>query len=229
MHLQDAKLVFVDVETTGLSPAMGDRIVEVGLVACEPGGKPRQASQLVNPDRPIPPDARRVHGIGDADVAAAPCFEAIARTMGELFHGAWLVGHNIRFDVGFLAMEFALSGFRVEPAGCLDTCQLAATAWELPNYQLDTIAAKLRIQRTASHRALDDALATKEIFDRLVQELGQATKLTIAICDGSMHFRERPSLVISSGPSSMRPTMASTAFLNDLTSPIISLNNDSPE
>jgi len=63
---------------------------------------------------------------------------------------------------------------------CLDTCQLAAAAWEEPNYQLDTIAAKPHIQRTASHRVLDDALATKAIFDWLVQKLGQSSMLAIA-------------------------------------------------
>ncbi len=180
MQLKDAMLVFVDVETTGLSPAMGDRIIELGLITRIPGQKPRHASQLINPERPIPADARRVHGIMDADVAAAPRFEAVAKPVGELFQGAWLVGHNIRFDAGFLAMEFALSGCRVKPAGCLDTCQLAAAAWELPDYRLDTITSQLGIERTAKHRALDDAMATRKVFNLIVDELGEAAGLTIA-------------------------------------------------
>ncbi|MCA9249784.1 MAG: WYL domain-containing protein [Phycisphaerales bacterium] len=185
MQLKDAKLVFVDVETTGLSPAMGDRIVEMGLVVCEPGQRPRQASQFINPDRPIPGDARSVHGITDADVANAPRFEAVAQTVGGLFGNAWLVGHNIRFDIGFLSMEFAIAGFRVEPAGCLDTCQLAAATWELPDYKLDTITSELGIMHPAKHRALDDAVATREVFKMLVGELGEAG-LTVADLQ-SMH------------------------------------------
>ena len=89
MQLKDAKLVFVDVETTGLSPAMGDRIVEMGLVVCEPGQRPRQASQFINPDRPIPGDARSVHGITDADVANAPRFEAVAQTVAREVEAAY--------------------------------------------------------------------------------------------------------------------------------------------
>jgi DNA polymerase III epsilon subunit family exonuclease len=180
MRVQDAKLVFIDVETTGLSPAMGDRIIEVGVVACAPGERPRQASQLVNPDRAIPLESRRVHGIGDEDVSEAPAFSAVARTLGELIAGSWLIGHNVRFDVGFLAMEMALAGYQVDPAGCLDTCQLAAAAFELPDYRLDTLTAALGIQRKAKHRALDDALATQAVFDFTVKEIGDASDLTIA-------------------------------------------------
>jgi DNA polymerase III epsilon subunit-like protein len=67
-------------------------------------------------------------------------------------------------------MEMALAGYRVEPAGCLDTCQLAAAAFELPDYRLDTLTAALGIQRKAKHRALDDALATQTVFDLTVEE-----------------------------------------------------------
>jgi DNA polymerase III epsilon subunit family exonuclease len=189
MQLKDAKLVFVDVETTGLSPAMGDRIIELGLITCKPRQEPRHASQLINPDRPIPADARRVHGIMDADVANVPRFEAVAKTVGKLFQGAWLVGHNIRFDVGFLAMEFALSGCRVEPAGCLDTCQLAAAAWELPDYRLDTITSKLGIARTTKHRALDDALATQKVFNMAVEVLCKTPNRTIADLQSAHRYR----------------------------------------
>ena len=185
MELKDAKLVFVDVETTGLSPAMGDRIVELGLVVCEPSRNARRATQLVNPDRPIPRDARNVHGITDADVAAAPRFQAVAKSVGKVFCDAWLVGHNIRFDVGFLSMELAIAGYRVEPAGCLDTCQLAAAAWDLPDYRLDTITSELDITHPTKHRALDDAVATRAVFKLLVDELGEAG-LTVADLQ-SMH------------------------------------------
>ncbi len=172
MKLADARLVFLDVETTGLSPAMGDRVIEIGLIACSPGRKPRQASQLINPGRPIPRNARRVHGIGDDDVASAPRFEAIADNVGSFLHGAWLVGHNLRFDVGFLAMEFALAGLRVEPAGCLDTCQLAPAAWDLADYKLGTLVAHLEINQATRHRALADALATQAVFARILDAMG---------------------------------------------------------
>ncbi|HNO80579.1 MAG TPA: exonuclease domain-containing protein [Phycisphaerae bacterium] len=162
----------------------------MGLVVCEPGQKTRQASQLINPDRPIPMDARSVHGITDADVATAPRFEAVAQTVGELFCNAWLVGHNIRFDVGFLSMELAIAGYRVEPAGCLDTCQLAAATWELPDYKLDTITSKMNIAHPAKHRALDDAVATQSVFELLVEEVGEAD-LTVADLQSMHRYQPR--------------------------------------
>lgn len=71
MDPAEAKLAILDVETTGLSPAMGDHIVEIDLVIYRGGQEIDRLSRLVNPDQPIPMDARRVHGISDRDVAIA--------------------------------------------------------------------------------------------------------------------------------------------------------------
>ncbi|MFQ5491906.1 MAG: exonuclease domain-containing protein [Phycisphaerae bacterium] len=172
MNLTDAKLVFLDLETTGLAPAMGDRIVEIGMVICRGNQEIRRIAQLVDPQQPIPANAQEVHGIRDEDVAGSPPFGRISRSVCRALSDAWLIGHNIRFDLGFLAMEIALAGRSVTPAGCLDTCQLAKALWELPNYQLDTVAAALDLQRGPVHRALGDAEASKAIFDEAVNELG---------------------------------------------------------
>jgi len=60
MNLADTKLVFIDLETTGLSPAMGDRVVETGLVVCQGTSRPKLARQLINPERPIPAEVHAV-------------------------------------------------------------------------------------------------------------------------------------------------------------------------
>ena len=172
MNLADAKLVFLDVETTGLSPAIGDRIIEVGLISCAGDREVARVSHLVNPERDIPLAARRVHGIRDQDVAACAPFGAIAGEVASALDGQWVVGHNIRFDAGFIAMELACAGVPARPAGCLDTRYLAAAVWDLPNYRLDTVAEHVGAGGAGSHRALADAERTRAVFHRVIAELG---------------------------------------------------------
>ena len=69
MDLSVAKPAFLDVETTGLFPAMGDRVGEIGIVVCRGDRKAKRVARLVNPGRPIPTNAQRVHGIQDQEVA----------------------------------------------------------------------------------------------------------------------------------------------------------------
>ncbi len=174
------RLAFLDVETTGLSPAMGDRIVEIGIVICQGEQETERLSRLVNPGRPIPWDAQHIHGISDQDVSQCPLFKEIAEEVESILIDSWIVGHNVRFDVGFMAMEMASAGRQVTPLGCLDTCQLAKAMWDLPNYQLQTVVASLRIPVERQHRALDDALLTRAVFNRVVDELGGWSSVSVA-------------------------------------------------
>ena len=135
--LDSTRIVFLDVETTGLSPAMGDRVVELGLIACRGTTEITRSSHLINPGRPIPCDAQRVHGISDHDVSECPPFKEIAEEVESTLVDSWIVGHNVRFDTGFIAMELQQAGCSVTPHGCLDTCQLASALWDFPNYKLE--------------------------------------------------------------------------------------------
>ncbi len=172
MTLNDAKLVFLDVETTGLSPAMGDRIVEIGMTVCRGAQELESLSRLVNPERPIPGDAQAIHGIRDEDVAECPTFGSAADEVCNALRNGWLVGHNIRFDAGFMAMEIATAGMVAQPLGCLDTCQLAGVIWDLPNYQLGTVVDYLGIDGQGRHRAFADARLSRAVFNHVVAELG---------------------------------------------------------
>jgi DNA polymerase III epsilon subunit family exonuclease len=180
MLVGKAKLAYLDVETTGLSPARGDRIVEIGVVACRGKQEVGRLSWLVNPDRPIPADAQRVHRICDGDVADCPEFRSLAQDVCAVLHDTWIVGHNVRFDAGFMAMEIASADHQVAPLGCLDTCQLAQAMWDLPNYRLETVVTSLRIPADRQHRALDDALQTRAVFDRVVEEAGGWSNVSMA-------------------------------------------------
>lgn len=176
--INKSNLVFLDVETTGLSPAVGDRIVEIALIACRGGRITARMSRLVNPGMPIPPEVQRIHGITDTHVANQPGFSEIASKVARLIDGAWLIGHCVRFDVGFLAMELALAGQKVRLAGCLDTCQLARAAWDMPDYRLDTLAEHLGLRSGPSHRAGSDAAVTRRVFERVVRQLGESVSIT---------------------------------------------------
>lgn len=99
-------LAIVDLETTGLRTDT-DRIVEISVLLIRPDGSRESKTRRVNPGVPIPPDATRVHGITDADVADAPRFAQIAASFGDFLGDADLAGYNLRdFDLPLLAREF---------------------------------------------------------------------------------------------------------------------------
>lgn len=102
----DRPVVFFDLETTGTDPS-ADRIVEISALRLHPDGSTEIRTRRLNPERPIPPEATAVHGIGDDDVRDEPAFRRIARSLLEFLEGADLAGFNVRrFDVPLLEREF---------------------------------------------------------------------------------------------------------------------------
>ena len=91
LPLSEAPLVALDVETTGLSPARGDRIIEIALVRRDPGEASEGWSVLVDPERPIPPEATRVHGIVDDAVEFTRRFVESGKPVGSICHGPQLL------------------------------------------------------------------------------------------------------------------------------------------
>lgn len=176
-RLAEVPLVIVDTETTGLSPAFGHRVVEVGAVRLEGWREVGRLNRLVNPGRPIDPGASRVNGISDDDVADAPPFADVAAPLRELMEGAVIVAHNARFDASFLEVEFAVaarsrSGFDAAvPNPWLCTLQLARNCFYFGRNSLGAIAARLDIPVGRAHRALNDVYVTAEILKRMVREL----------------------------------------------------------
>lgn len=159
----------VDVETTGFSP-VNDRVVEIACVLVENGRIAGSWSTLVDPKRPIPAYATRVHGIGDADVLGAPAFEAAQRELRRRCVGATVVAHNASFDLGFLP------GLANLPSLC--TVQLARRWFpDAPNHKNQTLRAYLGIDRDPrfaglpAHRALGDAMVTAGILIRCLERL----------------------------------------------------------
>jgi len=122
-------LVFLDLETTGVDP-LNDRIVEISLLKTFPPGAAGEAppepivrTRRVNPGMPIPPGATAVHGITDADVAAEPPFDKLAKSLRYLLGDCDFAGFGVRrFDLPLLAAEFARAGlaFDYRSRHCID-------------------------------------------------------------------------------------------------------------
>lgn len=103
-------LVVFDLETTGTDPT-SDRVVEISVLRIEPDGSRRARTRRINPERPIPPQATAIHGIGDEDVRESPTFRQVARSLLEWLEGADLAGFNVlRFDLPLLDREFRECG-----------------------------------------------------------------------------------------------------------------------
>ena len=120
MHLPFAlerPLVFFDLETTGLD-FRNDRIIELAFIKVTPQGDVLERERRFNPGIPIPPDATRVHGITDADVAHELPFCRTARSLVDAFEGCDLAGFNIRrFDLQMLKSELERCGFELSLEG----------------------------------------------------------------------------------------------------------------
>ncbi len=166
----DCPLAVVDVETTGLSPRYGDRIVEIGLLRVE-GGREVTFESFVNPRRPISPGASAVHGITQEMVAMAPGFGDLADQLWRLVDGAVLVGHNVPFDWSFLNAERRSLGLPPLENPLIDTLTLARRYFAFPRNTLEAVAFELGLETPVRHRALADALTTWEVLKRFLTNL----------------------------------------------------------
>lgn len=168
------KIAFVDVETTGTSPAAA-RITEVGVVLVAPSGAEEASgerrverwSTLVNPGVPIPPEIRLLTGITDAMLANAPRFAEIADELRARLDGAVFVAHQASFDYGFVRREFERVGVAFH-ATTLCTVRLSRRLFpDRAPHSLDAIIARLGLPATDRHRALGDAQALWEFVQAL--------------------------------------------------------------
>ena len=162
------RLAFVDLETTGATPAI-DRITEIGIVTVDESGT-REWSQLVNPLTPIPPFIARLTGISDAMVADAPTFDQIAHDVLARLDGYRFIAHNARFDYGFLRNEFQRLGLRFR-ADVLCTVRLSRKLYpQHHRHNLDVLIARHGLVAGTRHRALADAQIIHQFWARIHEE-----------------------------------------------------------
>lgn len=172
--------VFLDTETTGLSPDAGDRIVELGCVEMVNRRLTgRNLHFYLNPERPNNEEAVRVHGLTDEFLADKPLFAQIADEFLGFIEGAELIMHNASFDVGFLDAELS----RLDPAAVrisercsvLDTLKLARERFPGQRNSLDALCKRLGVDNTARelHGALLDANLLAEVYLSLTAGQGE--------------------------------------------------------
>lgn len=163
------RFVIVDTETTGVYPS--DRVVEICLVTLSKGGEVVDVFEtLVNPNRDI--SNSHIHGVSASMVAGAPSFDEIASDVAQLIDGAVLVAHNLAFDARMLKSEFSRIGVQPNFGSGIDT--LAATSLRL----LDACE-HFDIQLTGHHSARADAVATAELFVKVVGACGSGSPASV--------------------------------------------------
>lgn len=171
MIAPDALHCVLDTETTGTSLAE-DRVIEIGVVKVEGFAIVDERRWLINPMRPIPPEATRVHGITDRDVADAPTFEEIAGEFVDFLGEATLVAHNAEFDLRFLNHELGLVARRPLRNPVKDTLAMARKRFPGSPGSLDALARRFKIDNTRKedggrHGALIDAAMLVPIWIEL--------------------------------------------------------------
>ncbi|MCC7246082.1 MAG: GIY-YIG nuclease family protein [Saprospiraceae bacterium] len=157
----------IDVETTG-GAARFERITEIAIVLHDGEKVVDTFSTLINPERSIPPSIIRITGITDDMVARAPKFYEVAKQIVQMTEGAIFVAHNVQFDYSFVKEEFARLGYPFTRRQ-LCTVKLSRAAFPgLRSYSLSSLKEHFGIKAKRSHRALDDTLATVNVFERIL-------------------------------------------------------------
>ncbi len=178
-----AELVYTvfDTETTGLEPANGDEIIQIGALRIL-NGRPLQQEhfdQLVDPRCPLKAASIAIHGITDSMLLGQPTIDLVLPAFHDFCADTVLVGHNVAFDMRFLELKEDPLGIRFDQP-VLDTLLLSAVAH--PNQQshsLEAIMQRLGIEMDQRHNALADATATAQVFLKLLPALAEQGVVTL--------------------------------------------------
>ncbi|MBO5082465.1 MAG: PolC-type DNA polymerase III [Lachnospiraceae bacterium] len=164
--LRDDFVVF-DIETTGFSP-IKNKIIEIGAVKVSDGKICDRFSCFVNPHTPIPFEIERLTGINDDMVADAEDIETVLPKFLEFCKGCVLVAHNASFDMSFIKENMKRQKI-VQELTYVDTVAISrALLTDMAKHTLDSISKKLNISLENHHRAVDDAEATAQIFEKFI-------------------------------------------------------------
>ena len=183
--------IFLDTETTGLSPDSGDRIIEIGCVEMlNRRLSGRTLHCYLNPERRNHEDAVRIHGLTDAFLADKPLFASVADELLAFVADAEIVIHNANFDVGFLNEELRRLGRPKFPsfvARVTDSLSMARETFPGKSNSLDALCKRLEVDNSnrALHGALLDAGLLAEVYIRLTR--GQNALMIDAGEGGAAH------------------------------------------
>ena len=172
--------IVLDTETTGLSPQQGDRLVEIGcveLINHIPSG--RNYHVYINPQRTMPEEAFRVHGLSEEFLSDKPLFGAVANEFREFIGDATLVIHNAPFDMGFLNAELEKTGQPRLTNTVIDTVMVAREKHPGARVSLDALCKHYGVDN--SRRTLHGALLDSEILAEVYLELIGGKQVSLAL------------------------------------------------
>lgn len=172
--------IVLDTETTGLNALSGDRIVEIGCIELLnhiPTGK--HFHRYINPERAMPEEAFRVHGLSDTFLADKPKYAEIIAEFCDFLGDATLIIHNAPFDIGFLNAEHTRLQWPVLKNGVIDTVMLARQVHPGARVSLDALCKHYGIDN--SKRTLHGALLDSEILADVYLELIGGRQVGLAL------------------------------------------------
>lgn len=164
--------IVFDTETTGLDPASGHRVVEVGcveLIDYLPTGN--AFHRYINPQRDMPPEAEKVHGLSATFLNDKPLFKEISREFLAFVNGDPLVAHNAAFDMKFINAELIAAGHNaIDPATAIDTVKIARRKFPGAPASLDALCRRFGVDLSVrtKHGALLDAELLAEVYLELM-------------------------------------------------------------
>lgn len=167
-----SRIAVIDFETTGLSPAMGDRATEVAIVLVERGQVVDRFQSLMNAGVRVPAFIESLTGISNAMIAAAPPASEVMALASRFVGDVPMVAHNASFDRRYWAAELARLGLPApQPFAC--TMLLSRRLYpEAPSHKLGTLAALHRLPSAGrAHRALADAEVAAALLARIQADL----------------------------------------------------------
>lgn len=161
----------IDTETTGLNIRGNDRVIEIAVVLLDPNLNVQGVYEtILNPSRDL--GLVSLHGINGRMAERGAEFSEIMNSLSSLLNGRVIVGHNTRFDIGMLEVEYSLEQSHPDFGYHLDTLQIAKNAIRVPNYKLGTLCEHFGIPLLDAHQASADTLATAHLLRALVQQYG---------------------------------------------------------
>ncbi|MPZ11596.1 MAG: DNA polymerase III subunit epsilon [Kiloniellaceae bacterium] len=160
--------IVLDTETTGLDPASGHRIVEIaGLELLHHLPTGRTFREYINPERDMPEEAERIHGLSADFLKDKPLFAAIAPAFLDFIGDAKLVIHNAAFDMKFLNAELRQAGLDpLVPERAIDSVMLARKRFPGAQVSLDALCRRFEVDNSARtfHGALLDCELLAEVY-----------------------------------------------------------------
>lgn len=178
--------IIFDTETTGLSPADGDRVIEIGAIEMInrfPTGL--TFHEYLDPgDRQVHPDAEAVHGISNAQLKGKPSFADILPKFLEFFGEGTLIAHNAKFDIGFFNAELKRVGQKpIDDNRVVDTLMIARRKFPGAKNSLDALCSRFGISNT--HRTLHGALLDSELLADVYLELTGGRQVGLGLDDAT--------------------------------------------